>query len=61
MILTVIDIILTTLILYSTAILVQYSIDMLLTNKSQKNIEIQDQEGQIRVGFGRQRAHTLPL
>lgn len=59
MILTVIDIILTTLLLYSTAAVVQYSIDMLLTNESQKSIEMQDI--QTRVGFGRQRAHTLPL
>lgn len=58
-VLTIIDIILTTLILYSTAILVQYSIDMLLTNESQKSIEIQ--ETNARIGFGRQRAHTLPL
>jgi hypothetical protein len=59
MILTVIDIILTTLLLYSTAAVVQYSIDMLLTNESQKSIEIQ--ETNARIGFGRQRAHTLPL
>jgi hypothetical protein len=61
MILTVIDIILTTLLLYSTAAVVQYSIDMLLTNESQKSIEMQEQEVHTRVGFGRQRAHTLPL